>query len=235
MELWTALGLGFIGSFHCIGMCGPIVLGLPRTSSSFSAITLNAGIYNSGRILVYALFGLLIGFLGKEISLGGFQSTLSIVLGISIIVGVLFSGRFKSKPKPALYQKFISGINKSYGVLIRKNSKPALFGIGILNGLLPCAFVYSGLAAAVLTETPYHSLLYMALFGLGTLPALLTIYISPSFISLDLRGKIKTYVPYLAFSLGVFLIFRGVLLHDVGLPRQLMQSIEPFCVFPGSN
>tara|TARA_R110002124_G_scaffold194258_1_gene361351 strand:+ start:8081 stop:8791 length:711 start_codon:yes stop_codon:yes gene_type:complete len=235
MELWTALGLGFLGSFHCVGMCGPIVLGLPRTSSNFSAITLNAGIYNSGRILVYALFGLLIGFLGKQISLGGFQSTLSIVLGISIILGVLFSKKIYPQKRLAFLQKFTSKINRSYGILIRKNSKRALFGMGVLNGLLPCAFVYTGLAVAVLTETPYHSMIYMALFGLGTLPALFTIYVSPNFISLDLRSKIRQYIPYMAFSLGIFLVLRGIVLHNVGLPDALIDSIEPFFVFPSKN
>lgn len=235
MELWTALGLGFIGSFHCVGMCGPIVLGLPRSDSNISAITFNATIYNLGRISVYALFGLLFGFLGKEIAIAGFQSTLSIFLGILIIIAVVFSKKIYRKKRHILIQKFINTINKSYGILIRKNSKSALLGMGILNGLLPCALVYSGLAAAVLTETPYHSMFYMALFGLGTLPALFTIYVSPNFISLDLRRKFRKYIPYMAFSLGVFLVFRGILLQDIGLPRQILQSIEPFCVFPGTN
>ena len=100
MELWTALGLGFFGSFHCVGMCGPIVLSLPRSSSSFSVITFNAIVYNLGRILIYAFFGLIFGFLGKQITLAGFQSTLSIVLGILIILGVLFSTKLYPKKRP---------------------------------------------------------------------------------------------------------------------------------------
>jgi sulfite exporter TauE/SafE len=232
MELWTALGLGFIGSFHCVGMCGPIVLGLPRNSSNFSTITFNASIYNFGRILVYGLFGLLFGFLGKRIALAGFQSSLSIILGILIILGALYSKRIYTKNTFSFFQKFVSRINKSYGILIRKNSKSALFGMGVLNGLLPCAFVYSGLAAAVLTETPYHSMFYMFLFGLGTLPALFTIYLSPSFISLDLRKTIRKYVPYLAFSLGIFLVLRGIVLQNLDSPSLLVDMVEPFCVFP---
>ncbi|MEP1151341.1 MAG: sulfite exporter TauE/SafE family protein [Balneola sp.] len=235
MELWTALALGFLGSFHCVSMCGPLVLGLPRASSRLSDISINAVIYNSGRILVYSLFGLIFGFFGNKIALAGFQSILSIMLGSAIIIGVLFLKKSHSFKKPAIVQKFISKINTSYGVLIRKNSKSSLFGLGALNGLLPCAFVYSGLAAAVLTKTPYHSMLYMALFGLGTMPALFTIYLSPNFISLSLRSKIKTYIPYMALSLGVFLIFRGIILQNIGLPTALIETMEPFCVFPGTN
>jgi sulfite exporter TauE/SafE len=235
MELWTALGLGFFGSFHCVGMCGPIVLSLPRASSSFSAISFNAIIYNLGRILVYAFFGLIFGFLGKQITLAGFQSTLSIVLGVSIILGVLFSTKLYPQKRPEILQKFISAINKAYGILIRKQTKSALFGMGVLNGLLPCAFVYTGLAAAVLTTTPYHSMLYMTLFGLGTLPALFTVYVSPNFISMDLRSSIKKYLPYLAFALGTFLVLRGILLQDLNVSAAFMNTIETFCVFPSKN
>mgnify|MGYP001627770843 CR=1 FL=1 len=235
MELWTALGLGFFGSFHCVGMCGPIVLGLPRTSSSLSAITFNAIIYNLGRILIYALFGLTFGFLGKQITLVGFQSTFSIVLGILIILGVLFSTKLYPKKRPEVVEKFISAINQAYGILIRKQSKSALFSMGVLNGLLPCAFVYTGLAAAVLTSSPYHSMLYMALFGLGTLPALFTVYVSPNFISMNLRSSIKKYMPYLAFALGSFLVLRGILLQDLKISGAILNTIEPFCIFPQNN
>lgn len=107
-------------------MCGPIVLSLPRSSSSFSVITFNAIVYNLGRILIYAFFGLIFGFLGKQITLAGFQSTLSIVLGILIILGVLFSTKLYPKKRPEVLQKFISAINQAYGILIRKQSKSAL-------------------------------------------------------------------------------------------------------------
>jgi sulfite exporter TauE/SafE len=236
MELWTALGLGFIGSFHCVGMCGPIVLGLPRTSSNLSTISLNATIYNIGRILVYAILGLLFGLLGNKITLAGFQSSLSIFLGLFIIIGALFSKKILNRNRSPFFQNFVSMINKSYGKLIRKNSKIALFGMGILNGLLPCAFVYSGLAVAVLSETPYHSMIYMALFGLGTMPALFTIYLSPSFISLDLRKVFKKYLPYMTLALGLFLVMRGVVLHEkLTLPDIIIDTVEPFCVFPSNN
>lgn len=88
MELWTALVLGFVGSFHCVGMCGPIAMSIPRSSNSFLGLTGSALIYNTGRILTYAVFGLLFGFLGTGITIGGFQGTLSIILGSSIILGV---------------------------------------------------------------------------------------------------------------------------------------------------
>lgn len=233
MELWTALILGFAGSFHCVGMCGPIALSLPRKNSGIGALALNALIYNSGRILTYALMGLLFGFLGREITLSGFQSMFSIVLGAGILITVLSTRYIRRVTKPGWYRALISSITRSYAWLFKKESVSALFGMGFLNGLLPCAFVYTGLAAAVLTNTPYHSMAYMALFGLGTVPALISVYLAPSFISMDLRTSIRTYLPYFAFLLGIFLVIRGIALQGLQLPVSLIEGMDPFCVFPG--
>ena len=234
MQLWTALALGFFGSFHCVGMCGPIAMSIPRSSNRFGALSVSSGIYNTGRILTYSVFGLIFGFLGAHITISGFQGTLSILLGVAIILGVVFSKWFR-KNRPAYLEKFSQGITSAYGKLIRKQSIPALFGMGILNGLLPCAFVYSGLAAAILTETPLHSMSYMALFGLGTFPAMFLMYLAPSVLSLDLRNSIRKLVPYLAFSLGIFLIVRGIALQDLQLSQVLSDSLESFCIFPGTE
>lgn len=235
MALWTALVLGFLGSFHCVGMCGPIAMSIPRGQSTFLSLSFNATIYNIGRILTYTVFGLLFGFLGTQITISGFQGTLSIILGIGIIVGVIFRQYFKTRSKPVVYKKLTQYISIYYGILLRRNSKFALLFMGVLNGLLPCAFVYSGLAAAVLTETPVHSAAYMALFGVGTFPAMFLMYISPSVLSLDLRTTIRKLVPYLAFCLGVFLIIRGVALQDLSLGRMLAENLDSFCVFPGTK
>lgn len=235
MELWTALFLGFVGSFHCVGMCGPIAMSIPRSSSQFLVLTNHAIIYNSGRILVYAFLGLLFGLLGTQITIAGFQGWISILLGVGIIVTVIMNQFFKNRQKPALFDYFAQKISTYYGLLLRKESILALFGMGVLNGLLPCAFVYSGLAVAVLTESPSHSTMYMTLFGLGTFPAMYFMYLAPSILSLDLRNSIRKLVPYLALSLGLFLIVRGIALQDLYLPRIIAESVESFCVFPGTN
>lgn len=235
MELWTALVLGFVGSFHCVGMCGPIVLSLPRTSTRFASLSINAITYNLGRVLTYSIFGLLFGLLGRRIALAGFQSILSITLGVTIIAVVLAGKKFTFLKNTSLYTSFVSKITKLYSTLIRKSSLVALFGMGILNGLLPCAFVYTGLAAAVLTETPWHSMFYMAFFGFGTIPAMFTIYMAPKFVSLDLRAAIRKYLPYMALSLGIFLIIRGIALQDLKISNTILNGIDSFCIFPGTG
>lgn len=234
MELWTALVLGFMGSFHCVGMCGPIAMSIPRSSSNFLNLTGSALLYNSGRVLTYSVFGLIFGFLGTGITIGGFQGTLSIILGTGIILGVIF-GKFFKQRASKLIQKPTAWITSLYGKMLRKESKGTLFGLGILNGLLPCAFVYSGLAAAVLTNSPTHSATYMALFGLGTFPAMYFMYLSPKILSQDVRQMIRDFIPYFAFTLGIVLVLRGLILFDLYVPEAVTERVSSFCVFPGTT
>lgn len=233
MELWTALIIGFFGSFHCVGMCGPIAMAIPRQSSALLPLTFNAVLYNSGRILTYSLLGTFFGVVGVGFTVGGFQGGLSILLGIIIIAGVLFS-KFFSNPASTMLSGFNTWVTKAYGKLMRKESKPALFGMGFLNGLLPCPFVYSALAAAVLTESAAYSAGYMALFGLGTFPAMYLMYLSPNILSKDLRTMIRGLVPYLALTLGVILVVRGLILYDLFVPA-VSERVDAFCIFPGTD
>ena len=233
MELWTAIVIGFMGSFHCVGMCGPIAMAIPRQSSSIVPLTLNAVLYNSGRILTYSLLGAFFGFVGVGFTVGGFQGALSILLGLTIIAGVFLSKFFKNSTIKLL-SGFNSWVTKAYGKLMRKESKPALFGMGFLNGLLPCPFVYSALAAAVLTESATYSAAYMALFGLGTFPTMYFMYLSPNILSQDLRSMIRRFVPYLALALGVILVVRGLILYDLFVPA-VSERVDTFCIFPGTE
>ena len=78
--LWTALVLGLAGSFHCIGMCGPIAFVIPVDRSSKSRMIFQIFLYNLGRIITYSLIGVLFGLIGKGLYLAGFQQRLSILI-----------------------------------------------------------------------------------------------------------------------------------------------------------
>ena len=94
---WTAITLGFLGSFHCVGMCGPIALALPLNQNSlFSKIT-GVLLYNFGRMFTYALFGGLFGLVGQSFVIAGYQQALSITLGIAILVMVLLPSQLVSR------------------------------------------------------------------------------------------------------------------------------------------
>ena len=87
--LLSALVFGLLGSFHCIGMCGPIAFMLPvDRSNNFKKIS-QIFLYHLGRIFSYSLIGLLFGLLGKSFNLFGFQQQLSITVGVFMIVIIL--------------------------------------------------------------------------------------------------------------------------------------------------
>ena len=81
-SLFAAFSLGLVGSAHCLGMCGPLVLALPLQGLGAVQRGIAVGMYHGGRIMVYTLGGLLFGLLGRRVYLAGWQQGLSIVLGL---------------------------------------------------------------------------------------------------------------------------------------------------------
>src|SRR5689334_21873097 len=94
--LWTGFLFGFLGSFHCVGMCGPIALSLPPSSSGYGFIS-GRLFYNLGRVFTYSILGLLFGFFGKGLQLAGLQQTISILSGILILIFLFFPSKPSSK------------------------------------------------------------------------------------------------------------------------------------------
>ena len=85
----AALSIGFVGSMHCIGMCGPIALALPVHGTGTFNRVVGPLLYNLGRVLTYFVLGMLFGMLGKGFVIGGYQQWLSVAMGVLILVVVL--------------------------------------------------------------------------------------------------------------------------------------------------
>lgn len=216
MEIFAGLVIGFIGSFHCIGMCGPIALALPVNNIDNFRFFSGRIIYNLSRILSYALLGLFFGFIGQKLVISGLQQILSITLGIFILIIVLTPQRFRSKIFAAnIIQKFINPLKVSIGSLFKRQSYFSFLSIGFLNGFLPCGFVYAGLAGAISTGNPFNGMVFMIFFGLGTFPAMFAVSIFSKFIKLDIRRKLSRLIPVFAIFLAVFFIMRGM---NLGIP-----------------
>lgn len=213
MALWTALAIGFFGSFHCVGMCGPIALALPGFKGSGLSFITGRVLYNFGRIVTYTLLGALFGIIGKSIIVAGLQKGLSIFLGMAIIASVLLrSSYFNTLKKKSGITYLFESLKKQIQKQFKKRGFSTLFTIGILNGLLPCGFVYIGLAGSVTTGSFWEGALFMSLFGLGTFPAMMMMAMAPGLISINLRKRINRLIPGLAVLLGIFLIYRGVVM-----------------------
>lgn len=213
---WTAFTLGLLGSFHCIGMCGPIALALPVGGNSFLQKVAAAFVYNSGRILTYSVFGIIFGIIGKTFALAGFQQWFSIAIGVLIVVSILVPQLFSGAQKVSGFAyRFTSRIKEDMRNFFNQRSFSSFFFIGTLNGLLPCGLVYLAVAGASATSGPAEGAAYMALFGAGTLPVMLSIVTAGNFISLSIRNRIRKAMPYVIFLIGVLFILRGL---NLGIP-----------------
>lgn len=208
--LWTALVLGLAGSFHCIGMCGPIALALPLNKKSWGTRIFSALWYNIGRTITYAFLGVVFGILGAGFSLAGFQRWISIIMGIFMVASVLFP-----KINHMLYRgtgdsKLMTGVKKQLAKYFQQASYKSLFITGLLNGLLPCGMVYMALAGAIGVGSLQGAVLFMIMFGLGTIPMMFLLSMLGNFATLKLKHAINKVIPFIVIIVGILFILRGL-------------------------
>jgi uncharacterized protein len=211
ITLWTALVLGFAGSLHCLGMCGPIAFTLGSRGVTPTARLTDGLIYNAGRLLTYFFLGTVMGMIGYGFSVSGYQQWLSIALGVLIISG-LFIHNFKVSH---WVNQHIGRVKKAMGKAIHHPNPMARFSLGVLNGFLPCGLVYVALTASIATTGVISGGFYMVLFGLGTLPAMLTMGMVSKLVSVPFRAKLQRAIPYFIIFMGAMLIVRGL---GLGIP-----------------
>jgi len=214
--IWSAFVIGIIGSVHCVGMCGPIVLVLPGDGSEKMRFFASRILYNVGRSITYAFMGLLIGFIGQSIALAGYQQWLGIAAGVLMILSVLLPTKAARKVLPTgLYDRALASVKSRLGKLLSNSSQSSLFTIGILNGFLPCGLVYMALAGSLAMGSALGGAAYMFLFGLGTLPLLVVVSYAGTLLTAGFRRKITRFLPIGVVILGLLFILRGL---SLGIP-----------------
>ena len=216
MEVLAGFAFGFLGSLHCIGMCGPIVLALPVGNQGMLRYTLGRVLYNLGRVVTYSVMGGIIGLVGAGLSLAFLQQNVSIIAGAAILL-VFVLQRFShvALPSPLSFGSVLLKLQATIASLLKESSLPALFLLGTLNGLLPCGFVYLAITTAAVTADVLKGVIFMAGFGIGTMPAMVGFSFSPRLVSPGLRSKISRVLPAFTVLVGVLLIVRGL---NLGIP-----------------
>jgi sulfite exporter TauE/SafE len=215
MELLiAAFSLGVLGSFHCVGMCGPIALSLPVYHLSFQGRATGILLYNVGRALTYSILGGFLGALGMGVIIAGYQQALSISLGILLLLSASIPFLKNKGFFNVSFPRIAHWLKARFSYLLKKKSFAALFAIGIINGLLPCGLVYMALAGATATGDIVLGALFMAVFGLGTLPAMFGVTLFSS-LSLTFRKRMQNLAPVLAGLMACLLILRGL---GLGIP-----------------
>ncbi len=211
--------LGLVSSLHCVGMCGPIALMIPNAFGPQQATVFqrlqSIVLYNLGRTTTYMIYGLAVGMIGKSVSWFGWQQQLSVALGVSILVTLALVYAGGGAWSGALTSAVFGRIRGWFGWLLGKRNAASLFGIGLLNGVLPCGMVYLALAGAWATGSAVEGVLFMGLFGVGTIPAMAVLSYFGSMVSLEVRKRMRVLFPLMMVLMAALLIVRGL---NLGIP-----------------
>jgi uncharacterized protein len=210
-----AFVMGLIGSFHCLGMCGPIAMALPMGHRTNSSRLLGGVIYNLGRVFTYSFLGLVLGLAGDLLISPKIQNIVSITFGALIAIYLLLPAKTKTALKISPNQALLVRLRKQIAKFLYIQNNSSLFGIGMLNGLLPCGMIYLALTSSFLAGSAVKGSLFMFSFGMGTFPTMLAAVFFGSFVNQHIRSKLRKLVPVFLFFMAALLIVRGM---NLGIP-----------------
>ncbi|EFU69304.1 brp/Blh family beta-carotene 15,15'-monooxygenase [Aliarcobacter butzleri JV22] len=217
ISIITIISIAFLGSFgHCVGMCGGIVIAYSSTKikNEYSKKTQTFAhlLYSFGRVTTYMILGALFGFVGGVVSFDNLTSgILLLITGVlMVLVGFSLLGKIKfltilehSCSKSPLYQK-------TFKSLLSSESLFSFYLLGMLNGLLPCGFVYVFAITAASTGSLFWGAFVMFIFGLSTIPALFSLgFFIGLFKQSNLRDLFIKIASILVIIFGIYIAYKG--------------------------
>lgn len=215
---------GLFGSVHCIGMCGPLAFSVPVMRHGWYFLLFDKFIYQAGRTISYVFLGLIVGIIGQQIWLSGLQQIISLLSGVLILIAA-FSRLFRLSILNNQSSFMLKPFNQLFGYALKHKANHLI--IGLINGFLPCGFVYLALAGALNTGSIPEAVNYMFWFGAGTLPLMFIAAVSTGFVGPLVRNRINKVIPYLMLCLGFWFILRGMELNIPYLsPAKASSSVE---------
>jgi sulfite exporter TauE/SafE len=205
-----ALLLGLGGSLHCVGMCGPLMFGSLLGKNGHGFRMKDFILYHTGRIGVYAIWGLVFGLIGTSIKWFGIQQNISLSLGIGILAVLLVVKLFPRAEK-IIADAIIPGFIRVQLIpYLHEHFRASSFMAGLLNGVLPCGLVYVALAGATASQDPLKGAFFMAFFGTGTLPLLAALLLLGKGLQTSVRRRMIRWYPVLIGCMALLLILRGL-------------------------
>lgn len=213
IDLLSFLTLGLlIGFGHCVGMCSPFVLFVSRRyvrpGAGRGAVFVAQAWYTAGRIVTYAALGAAAGAVGGVLQLAGgligVQRAASIVAGGVLVVWALVA-------LSDLVPRLETGGNLFARVAgAMKGRVPGHpFATGLFLGLLPCGPLYSAFIAAAARGGAIDGAAALALFGLGTSPALLGVSVADDLLARN-RAFVNRLSQVFLLAMGLWFIWTGV-------------------------
>ena len=216
-SLISIISIALLGSFgHCIGMCGGIVVAYSSTKikSEYSKTIQSVAhlLYSFGRVTTYTILGAIFGFIGGVVTFSNTTSGVFLLITgfLMVIVGFSLLGKIKfltilehSCSKSRLYQK-------TFKNLLTSNSLFSFYLLGMLNGLLPCGFVYAFAITAASTGSAFWGAVVMFIFGLSTIPALFFLgFFVGFFKQSNLRDIFIKIASILVIIFGIYIAYKG--------------------------
>jgi len=219
IDLAAIISVAFFGSLgHCSGMCGGFVVAyssakidvaMSRIAQIFSHL-----LYNLGRVTTYTFLGAVFGLLGSMLA---FERTsqgilYAVIALIMVLMGLSILGKSTFMTKLESFSFFDRYLRRFFKEVMLSKSYASFFLLGILNGLLPCGFVYFFAVTAASTASALDGALVMAVFGLSTIPIL---FMMGFFVGIlqkrDLRGAMNKIAGVIIMAYGFYMLYKGYL------------------------
>jgi sulfite exporter TauE/SafE len=214
--------VGVLAALHCLGMCGGILgaltFSLPyETRREWPRMLPFLLAYNLGRVLSYALAGAAFGWIGGALQAAGSNpwphSVLQWLAALVLVgIGLYIAGWFPRLPEvERLGAPLWRRLEPLGRRLLPVTTLPRALFFGAIWGWLPCGLVYTMLISAPAQGGPVAGALYMALFGLGTLPIMLAVGLLAGRLhdwSRDRRVQVASGLSVIALALFT-LVFQG--------------------------
>jgi hypothetical protein len=207
--------LALLSSAHCVGMCGGFAAAIGASKLRAGPSLIRQIVYSAGRVFTYSFLGALGGYAGLYLSrydtaLVRTQQVFSLLAGVMmVLIGAWTLGLFRLRVFRS--GAFASLLAPLLGHFLHSRGRSGYFLAGLANGFLPCGLVYAFLATAVATGDVVRGMLVMAVFGAGTVPAMVITGCGSSLLS----HSVRTHVYRLA---AVFILLAGVMTIKRGIP-----------------
>jgi len=237
-----------LGSLHCAGMCGAFVaFAVGADPQRGGSARLHAA-YNLGRLSTYTALGVAAGAVGRAIDLtgeaAGAQRVAASLAGAMMVgfgVIMLLRHRGVRLPRAPLPPGLRGLTERGHRFASSRGPVARALLVGMLTTLLPCGWLYAFVVTAAGTGSPVWGGVTMAVFWLGTLPALVAVGAGASRLAGALGRRLPLATTALLIGVGLWTIFGRLAMpamgeaghangaHDAAALVQQVRHAAPYC------